>query len=371
MPDLDIASLQRTVVWSTFALGVILGAVMNRTNFCTMGAVSDIVNIGDWTRMRMWLGAIGVGILATQFLGAAGLVDLSKAIYTGPTFSWLAYVVGGLLFGFGMVLASGCGSKTLVRVGGGSLKAMTVFIVLGLFAYMTLRGVFGVIRVDLIEPVNTQIRPGQDLPRIVAGSDPNAVPMMRIAIGTFIGLGLIAFALAGREFRRLDPMLSSLVVGLVIAAGWFVTGSIGHVAEHPDTLQEAFVATNSGRPESFTFVAPIAYTLELLMFWSDKSKFVSTGIAAVAGTIAGSMVYALATGRFHWEGFRDAEDTGNHLVGGALMGIGGVTALGCTVGQGLSGMSTLALGSLVAFLSIIAGAMLALRYQIWRVERMV
>ena len=148
-----------------------------------------------------------------------------------------------------------------------------------------------------------------------------------------------------------------------------MSGSIGHLAEHPQTLEEAFVRTNSRQMESLSFVAPLAWTLDYLMFTSDASKEVTIGIVAIAGVLLGSATYALATGRFRWEGFRDAEDTGNHLVGAALMGFGGVTALGCTIGQGLSGVSTLAAGSFIALAGIVVGAVAGVRYQAWRIER--
>jgi uncharacterized membrane protein YedE/YeeE len=369
MPEIDIAAVQATVVWATFALAFVLGAVMKRTNFCTMGAIADIVNMGDWTRMRMWASAIGVAILGTQLLAAAGLFDPARTIYTGSGFTWLSYLVGGFLFGFGMVLASGCGSKTLVRVGGGSLKAMVVFLMLAIGAYMTLRGLTGVWRVTLLDPVATAFQPGQDLPRLLAG-DAAQLATWRIGLALAIGGGLLAWGVASREAREFDSLLGGLVTGLVVVAAWYVSGHIGYVPEHPDTLEEAFVATNSGRAESFTFVAPLAYSLELLMFWSDTSRIVTVGIAAVLGMIAGSLAWTLATRQFRWEGFQGTEDTANHLVGGLLMGVGGVTALGCTIGQGISGLSTLALGSVVAVAAIIVGALAALKYQMWRIERM-
>jgi len=370
MPEIDIAAVQSTVVWATFALGVVLGAAMNRSNFCTMGAVADIVNMGDWTRMRMWACAIGIALVGTQLMAAAGLVDPSKSLYTGANFTWLSYIVGGLLFGFGMVLASGCGSKTLVRIGGGSLKSLVVFIALGLAAYMTIKGLTGVMRVAMFDSVATQLAPGQDLPRLLAGADGSSLATIRIALGLALGGALIAWTLTDREFREAGNLLGGIVPGLVIVAAWYVSGHLGHVDEHPDTLQEAFIATNSGRMESFTFVAPIAYTLELLLFWSDASRIVTVGIAATCGVIAGSFLWSLFTKQFRWEGFHGTEDTANHLVGGLMMGIGGVTALGCTVGQGLSGVSTLAIGSFVALAAIIVGAVAALKYQMWRVERM-
>jgi hypothetical protein len=370
MQEIDVAAVQSTVAWATFALAFVLGAVMHRTGFCTMGAISDIVNMGDWTRMRMWLCAIGVAILGTQALALAGVIDLSKSFYTGASFTWLSYALGGLMFGVGMVLASGCGSKTLVRIGGGSLKSVVVFAVLGLFAYMTMRGVFGVVRVHAVDTVALQLAPGQDLPRLFGGGDAAAVQSMRVAIGAGVGLVLVAFSFASREFWRVDHVLGGLGIGLAVVGAWAISGYLGYVAEDPKTLEERFVGTNSGRMESLSFVAPIAYTLELLMFWSDTSRYVSLGIAAVLGMIAGSFAYAVATRQFRWEGFHGVEDTANHLVGAALMGVGGVTAMGCTVGQGLSGVSTLALGSVVAFAAILAGGWLGVRYLAWRVERM-
>ncbi|MGH1360643.1 MAG: YeeE/YedE family protein [Burkholderiaceae bacterium] len=370
LDDVEVAALQDTVVWSAFGLAFVLGAVMNRTNFCTMGAVSDILNIGDWTRMRMWMAAIGVAIISTQGLAAAGLIDLSQSLYTGPNMPVLSYVVGGFLFGVGMVLASGCGSKTLIRLGGGSLKSLVVFVMLALAAYMTLRGVFAPLRVNWLDQLAViQMGVGQDLPRIIGGASVSAG--LRMLLGLVIGGGLIVFALASRDFRRLDPILASVAVGAAITGLWWISGSLGYVAEHPETLEQAFLATNSGRPESFTFVAPIAYTVELLLFWTDTSRIVTVGIAAVLGMIAGSFAYAVASRGFRFEGFSGPEDTANHLVGGILMGIGGVTAVGCTVGQGLTGLSTLAAGSLIAFVSIVIGAVAAIYYQIWRVEQMV
>ena len=159
------------------------------------------------------------------------------------------------------------------------------------------------------------------------------------------------------------------MTGLVVVGGWYVSGRIGHLAEDPNTLQEAFVATNTGRMEAFSFVAPLAWSLEYLMFWTDKSRIVTYGIASTAGVIAGSAAYAFASKSFRWEGFRGAEDTGMHIIGGLLMGFGGITALGCTIGQGISGFSTLALGSIMTFVAIVAGSAATMKWQYWRMTR--
>jgi uncharacterized membrane protein YedE/YeeE len=347
------------VTGGAFVLAFIFGAVGNKTHFCTMGAVSDWVNMGDLSRMRMWLLAIAVAILGAAALEAAGLVDYSKSIYTSANFTWLSYLVGGFLFGIGMTLGSGCGSKTLIRVGAGNLKSLIVYVFLGIAAYMTLRGILGAFRVGVLEKAAISLPAAQDLPSLLG--------LNRLILAPIIGGALLAFVYANRQFRSsFDYTLGGVVTGLVVVGGWYVSGHIGHVAEDPNTLQEAFVATNSGRMESFSFVSPMAYTLDYLMLWTDKSKVITYGIASGAGVIAGSAAYALATRTFRWEGFRDAEDTAMHILGGLLMGFGGITALGCTIGQGISGFSTLAIGSMLTFVAILAGSALTMKYQYWR-----
>ena len=347
------------VTGGAFLLAFVFGAVGNRTHFCTMGAVGDWVNMGDLSRMRMWLLAIAVAIVGTSALALAGVIDLSKSIYPGPNFTWLSYIVGGFLFGVGMTLGSGCGSKTLIRIGAGNLKSVIVYVFLGIAAYMTLKGILGAFRVEVLEKATVTLPQGQDLPALLG--------VNRAILAALIGGALIVFVYWSKQFRSsFDNTLGGVVTGLVVVGGWYVSGVIGHVAEDPQTLQEAFVRTNTGRMESFSFVSPLAYTLEYLMFWTDKSRVITYGIASAAGVIAGSAAYALATRTFRWEGFRDAEDTANHIVGGMLMGFGGITALGCTIGQGITGFSTLALGSIITFVAIVAGSAATMKYQYWR-----
>ena len=364
MGDANPAQLVPYVAWGAFALAFVFGAVANKTDFCTMGAVSDWVNMGHTGRMRMWLLAIGVAILGANALHLAGAIDLSKSIYPGPNFTWLSYIVGGFLFGVGMTLGSGCGSKTLIRIGGGNLKSVVVFIVTGIVAYMTLRGILGAFRVGVLEQASLTLAGGQDLPSLLSRLGGGDKKTWVVALSALAGGGLIAYAYSSKDFRStFDYTLGGVVTGLVVVGGWYVSGHIGHVAEDPQTLQEAFVATNTGRMEAFSFVAPLAFSLEYLMLWTDKSRIVTFGIASAAGVILGSLAYALASRKFRWEGFRDAEDTAYHLVGAALMGFGGITALGCTIGQGISGFSTLALGSIITFLAIVAGAAATMKWQ--------
>lgn len=370
MNEANPAQLATYVTAGAFALAFIFGAVGNKTNFCTMGAVSDWINMGDTGRLRMWLLAIAVALLGSSALHLAGVVDLSKSIYQAPNFTWLSYIAGGFLFGVGMTLGSGCGSKTLIRIGGGNLKSLVVFVFLGIAAYMTLRGLFGALRVAVLDPASVTLAAGQDLPSLLAAATGSAKSTWIAVLAAAIGGALIAYAYASRDFRaNFDYTLGGVVTGLVVVGGWVVSGKLGYIAEDPQTLQEAFVATNTGRMESFSFVSPMAFTLEYLMLWTDKSKIVTYGIASALGVVAGSAAYALATRSFRWEGFRDAEDTANHIVGGLLMGFGGITALGCTVGQAITGISTLALGSILTFVSIVAGSAAAMKVQYWRLTR--
>lgn len=365
---MEAAVSTTSLLWLAFGLAFAFGAIAGKTHFCTMGAVADIVNIGDWNRMRMWLLAIGVAVLGTAALHGSGLIDLNKSIYRNANFTWLSYLVGGGLFGVGMVLASGCGSKTLIRIGGGNLKSLVVFVVLGLTAYMTMRGVLAIFRVNILEKAAIALPGGQDLPAMLAAV--GVAPSTALGIAALsVGGGLIAFSLSSRDFLTRDNLLGGIGVGLAVIAAWYLSGHLGYVPEDPNTLEEGFLATNSGRMEALSFVSPQAYALELLMLWSDSSRKLTFGIATAFGVVAGSASWALASGNFRWEGFRDAADTGRHLVGAALMGFGGVTAMGCTIGQGISGFSTLALGSILSFLAIVVGAAATLKFEYWRLMR--
>jgi len=324
MQESDLPGLAAQVLWATFGLAVVFGAIAQRTHFCTMGAVADIVNIGDWGRMRMWALAIGVAMLGFNAMVYLGWVEAGKSIYAGSRLIWLSNLLGGALFGVGMVLASGCGSKTLVRIGGGSLKAVVVFAVLAISAYATMRGIVGVARVATVDTVSVTLATGQDLPSLLGGAVGMDRPLLALVLGLLLGGGLVVWAVSRPEGRSADVLLAGLGIGLVVVGVWWVSGRLGHLEEHPQTLEEAFLATNSQRMESLTFVAPIAYTVDWLILFSDKSKVLTIAV---------------------------------------------VSAMGCTVGQGLSGLSTLALGSFIAFAGIVGGAILGLKYQVWQLER--
>jgi len=364
----QISSLGSQALLITLFITTILGIIMQKTSFCTLGAVSDGILMEDWSRMRQWCLAIGIAILGVALMSHLGWIDVSKSFYTGNRVLYLSTLIGSTLFGIGMVLASGCGSKTLIRIGGGNLKSIVVFIVLGLVAYMTMRGFLGIMKANTIDKVSLSLSTNQDLPSILSASFGIAKESLRSILALIIGGAFIGFAVLKKSFWNAENLLAGIGVGVGITAIWWVSGHYAHLIEDPNTLQEAFLVTNSGRMESLSFVAPYAFALDWMMFTSDKSKVLTIGIVAVIGMILGSAISSILSKNFRWESFRGVEDTTNHLVGAALMGFGGVTAVGCTVGQGLSGLSTLALNSFIAFPGFILGAYIGLQYLQWRLS---
>jgi hypothetical protein len=363
-------SLATLVVWGGFALAFVFGAVANRTNFCTMGAISDVVNMGHWGRTRMWLLAIAVATIGTSLLHYFGLIDLSKSVYQRPTLNWLSLLLGGLLFGIGMTLAAGCANKNLVRLGAGSVRSLVVLTFMAIASYMTLKGLFSQWRANMLDPVAIDLKalglPDPTLPALLARLTGAPARAALLATAGAIAFGLLVFVFKDRRFRvNLAQVLGAVVLGLLIVAGWFLSGHLGF-GENPETLETVYFATNSRTLESMSFVGPMAYGLELLMLWTDQSLHVTFGIASVIGVVLGSFAYALLTRKFQWEGFASLADLRNQLIGALLMGFGGVTALGCTIGQGLSGLSTLALGSFIAVAGIIAGAVSTMKIMVWR-----
>lgn len=365
----DVALLTAAVLWATFAVSAIFGAIVQRTGFCTMGAVADAVTMGDWTRLRQWALAAGVAVLGFALLAAGGWIRAADSVYADTRWMWLSSVVGGSLFGIGMVLSSGCGSKNLVRLGTGNLKALVVFLVMALSAYVSLRGLTAVLRDRTVDQVYVTFAGPATLGHLAARALGWSEGLALLLPALLVGGALAAWALLGRGFVRRNNLLAGVGIGATIVAMWWVSGWLGYVAEHPLTLEQTYLGSRTGRIEALTFTAPLAYAIDWLMFFSDQNRHLGIAAVSVAGVVAGAFGHALATRSLRWEGFRTTEDLANHLAGAALMGFGGVTALGCTIGQGLSGISNLSLTSFSAVASIIGGAVAALRYQAWRLER--
>ncbi|MDX1430950.1 MAG: YeeE/YedE family protein [Gammaproteobacteria bacterium] len=346
-------SVNTVVALWAFGLGLALGAVVQRTNFCAMGAISDVVLLGDWKRFRAWLLAIAVALAGTQALYLSGLVDVSKSIYQSANLGWAGVIIGGLMFGFGMTMTGGCGNRTVVRLGAGNLKSLVVFLVMGIFAYMTLGGVIALARIELDTLTAFDMRSlgldSQSIPQLLAIATGMPSSIATAAVLAAVILGLLWFCFHDRAFRASPRnIVAGAAIGLVVTAGWYITGVVGYDDFEPTRL------------ESITFVAPVGESLLYVMtFTGSKIDF---GIALIGGVIVGAFAAATLSGTFRVEVFADAADMVRHLVGGALMGTGGVLALGCTFGQGITGNSTLSLGSLLAFGSIVLGGVLGIRY---------
>lgn len=379
----DFASAQSFLLWATFALALVMGAVVNKTNFCTMGAVSDWVNMGDSGRMRAWVLAIAVAVLGVAGLEAAGLVNVNSTFppYRQNNLVWLENVLGGALFGIGMTLASGCGNKTLVRIGGGNLKSVMVLLVIGVVAYFMInpfpgsdKTLYSVLFHSWTSPVSTALATNQDLGAMLSADAGTG----RVWAGGVIGLLLLVWAFASADFRgSFDNVLGGLVVGLVVLGAWFVTSNVmvdadGEILSLQAYVQdwELYAPADAVRPaaagplaaQSFTFINPMGQTLGYAAGGFART-LLTFGIMAVAGVIAGSFLWALLSRSFRVEWFASAGDFANHFVGAILMGLGGILAMGCTIGQGVTGFSTLALGSILTFFAIVAGAAATMKVQ--------
>jgi hypothetical protein len=346
MAELSIAAW---VAWAGLLAGMAFGATVQRTHFCTMGAIADLVLFGDWRRMRAWLLAIAVAILASQGLALAGLVDLGQSFYRTAPLTWLGLILGGLLFGFGMTLCGGCASRNLVRLGAGSLKSLIVLLVMGLVAYATINGLLAVLLRQPVEALAPLPALDQGLGALLAAATGAPVAWLQGLLAAALGLALLAFCLADRAFRASRKDLAAgVVIGLLIPAGWWITGVLG-----ADPFEPAPLA-------SLTFVAPTGRSLIWLLTY--PSTPLTFGIATVGGVILGAFASALLAGELRLESFANRGDLLRHLAGAALMGAGGVLALGCTIGQGVTGVSTLAAGSFLALGAIIAGGIAGVRY---------
>lgn len=323
-----------------FGLGIALGFAARRGRFCTLGAIEDAVYSADTRRLRSWIVAIGVAIAGVHALELFGGLDLSRSIYLGSRLEWGGLILGGFLFGLGMALNGTCGLGTLRQLGGGDLKALVSFLVIGVVAMMTLRGLAGLVRIALVDPLTLQLPQSfsQRLPEI-AGLSGAAVSVAGIVFG--LAVAAVASAYAGLR-RNPRFAVTGAVVGAVISLGWWATGIAG------------FDSFDTRRIESFTFVGPLAETLYYAMLSTALQPDFPVG--AVLGVVLGSFIAAKADGTFRWEVSASASDMKRRLLGATFMGFGGITALGCSIGQGVTGLSTLSVGSALATVSIVAGA---------------
>lgn len=351
------------VLGLAFSSCVVLGFVLHRSHFCAMGAVSDWLLMGNTQRARQWAWALAVAMLG--FAALVGLCGLSPlhTIYHTPRLPWLSVLLGGGLFGVGMVLGSGCASKALVRLGAGNLKSLLVLLAMGLAALATLRGLPAVWRVQWADRVDLSWGAGPFASQWLGQVFGWGLPQSGAVLAGVLASGLLAWAMSTRAGRSAETLVPGVAVGLLSVLLWWCSGVLAWVPEHPETLESVFLTTASGRMESMSFVGPLAYWLDALLYYSDGTKRLTFGMALLPGVLLGASLSAWRSGTLRWEGFTQTSDMVRHLLGGCLMGVGAVMAMGCTFGQGLSGLSTLSLGSLLATAGMVLGAAATLQWQ--------
>lgn len=365
-----MAQLQAQSLWVlglTFAGAAVWGVVLHRTHFCTMGAISDVLIMGSSTRLRQWVLAVALSVWGFGLMSGLGWISPLNTIYGATSLNGLTLILGGLLFGVGMVLASGCTSKNLVRLAGGNLKSLVVLLSMGIFALATMRGLPGVFRVQVLDQVSLA------MPLPFVGQWFSAMTGLPLATGLAVTSSLVATAFLlwtfkDRDFRQASQWWPGAATAVMVLLVWWLSGVAGFVPEHPETLEVVFLTTASGRMESMSFTAPMAYALDAFMYFSDGSKRVNLGMALAGGVLLGAWASAWQQGALRWEGFTRISDLSLHLLGGALMGVGAVMAMGCSVGQGLSGLSTLSGASILAVAGIVLGAVLTLQWQMRRAD---
>ena len=351
-------------------LGFTLGFIINKTNFCTMGAVSDWVNIGDLNRFKAWMLATSIAILGVSILEFADIInlDLSRPPYRSSVFFWPRYIVGGLMFGIGMTLSSGCGNKTLIRLGSGNLNSFIVLLVAGLMAYlMTRTDFYGLVFHSWMSPISPDLAKigieDQSLGAIFSTLFMyDNVEGLRFLIGIIISALLLIFIMKAGDFlKNANNILSGFTVGVAVVLAWLVTGGkLGK--EWIESVEFMDNPLPSVGTQSLTFINPMGETLIFASHGADL-YYLTFGVTVLLATIIGSFTYAIISNNFRLEWFASFQDFIRHVMGGTLIGIGGVLSLGCTIGQGVSGVSTLALGSFLALISIIIGAAITMKIE--------
>ena len=369
------------LIWG-FLLAFIFGAAANKTNFCTMGAVSDWINIGDKNRLRAWVLAMATAVLGVGMLEFLELIDLglitsnetSNPPYRTANFVWLRHLIGGLIFGIGMTLSSGCGNKTLVRIGEGNMKSVLVFIIMAIMASVMIFTSYDyIIFLQWMMPLSIDFSDynvsGQDIGHIISGfSNSESPAVYQLASSLIVGFGLLIWTMKSANFRSsFELIIVGLVIGALIVTAWYITaGSMGQLLlEEVDFMDDRPYAVGA---QSLSFIAPSAHSLQYI-YQSFSPQFLSFGVVTIGGVISGSFIYTLVFSKIRLEWFASWPDFFQHVIGAIFMGVGGVLAMGCTIGQGISGVATLALGSIVTVIAIIFGSAATMKYQYYRMMR--
>lgn len=341
------------ILWGGLVIGAVFGFIIQRTNFCTMGSLSDIMSFGDWRRFRSWVLAAAVAIIGVFWIERAGLADMTDSMYISPSLAWGGHVIGGLIFGVGMVFSGGCVSKNLVRAGSGDLRSLIVLWLIGGAAYMTIGGLFGPTRVAVVGAMTTDLSaagiPDQRIGTILSAVTGLSASTAQLVAVVVIAGGILIWCFKDPAFRR-SPLhlIAGIGIGLCVVAGWLLTAiTFDEFADNP-TLA------------SLSYVRPAGDSIDYFMRFT-AFEAPSFAVTTTVGALIGAFIGAVSQGRFKLATFSDPADTLRNLGGAILMGIGGVVALGCTIGQAVTGFSTLATGSLITFVCIVIGGIIGMK----------
>ncbi len=370
--------LYQNMLMLIFATTFIMGWVVSKTDFCTMGAVSDWVNMDSTARFKSWMLAVVSALFLVTLLTYTELIDSSltqsndtaSPPYNTPTFAWLRYLIGGLIFGIGMTIGSGCGNKTLVRIGAGNLKSVIIFAMMAFGAYLMMFTDFmytfflqwtSVLDVNLTEyDIHSQ-----DLGALTAHIIQTDSLNTKLILGFVISIAALLYLFRTEEFRKdKHNILAGLTVGICVAIAWYISsGPMGQeLLEEAEMMDAKPYALGA---QSLTFVAPSGHFSALVSSTFD-SAYITFALIAGLGVLVGSFFYAIFNQSFRLEWFSSISDFINHIVSGLLMGIGGVLGMGCTIGQGVTGVSTLSLGSLIVLGSIVFGSALTMKIRYYQ-----
>ena len=329
--------------------GFAIGFVARQSNFCTLGAIEETYYGTERSRLRTWVLAVGVALAGTQALDFAGIIDLRQSFYLDPELRLIGSVVGGMLFGLGMALVGTCAFGMLVRAGGGDMRSLVSILMLGIVGYTTANGILAYFGLYVVIPSNIALEGSatSSISDLMFGGSTSA----RLGLVVVLSVGTIGWALSSSRFRaNRSAVISGLVVGLVIVYGWWATAHYG---------QGGFERVQF---ESYRFARPIGDTLMYVMTFSGAT--ITFPIGGVFGVLGGAFVASKLDGSFRFEAFDDAREMRRHFGGASLMGIGSILALGCTIGQGMSGVSTLSVNSFLTVAAIAFSAWLGIRYLI-------
>ena len=375
---MELELYSQYLIWF-FVIALIFGALANKANFCTMGAVSDWANFGDLNRMRCWVLAIAVSVIGVAIMEYLSIVDMSLTAsndtstppYRFTNFVWLRHLVGGVMFGIGMSIASGCGNKTLVRLGEGNLKSLIVLLMIMLGASLMFFTSFDyLVFLQWMNPLSIDFAElgaeGQDVASVLSMFlEIEDATTLRLIVPLTIGFTQLTWVFISRDFIQQKLLIvTGFIIGGLCLWGWYLTaGAEGlTLIEEIEFMDQPPYATGA---QSVTFIGPTAHLTQYI-FSGFEYQYLSMGIALLFGVVVGSFLYTIIFSRVRLEWFVSWDDFFRHVVGGLLMGIGGVLALGCTIGQGLTGFSTMALGSFISVGGIVVAGMLTMKFQYYR-----